>query len=128
MNLQTFPFWKKKLLIRRYAPYIPLFHANNGAYTIKGHCMTFPQDITEMCDALPLYKESILTFIRYLGNKETQEVFIKQLRARKDPVIVALNWKTRAWPIWGGIMRGYLQIQLFHKNVNQHVYQKSGDE
>ena len=52
----------------------------------------FPQDITEMRDELPLRKESVLTFILYLGNKLTEEVLVKQLKVRKDYVSSVLKW------------------------------------
>ena len=82
----------EQLLIRRCAPYIPSLHLSTGFYGIKGHCVAFPQDISEMCDVLPQRQESVVTFIRQMGNKNTSEVLLKHLKVRKDKVIVALNW------------------------------------
>ena len=39
----------KKLLIHRCANAVPSVHLKNGVFGLKGHCVTFPQDITEMC-------------------------------------------------------------------------------
>ena len=40
----------EKLLIRRCANFVPSVHLKNGIFGLKGHYVTFPQDITEMCD------------------------------------------------------------------------------
>ena len=82
----------EKLLIRRCANFVPCVHLKNGVYGIKGHCIAYPQDITEMCNELPLRKESILTFIRNIGNKETDALFPTSLRVNKKRVIDALHW------------------------------------
>ena len=65
----------EKLLIRRYANFVPSVHLKNGIFGLKGHCVTFPQDITQMCDELPQRKETLLTFVRNIGNKDTDAVF-----------------------------------------------------
>jgi hypothetical protein len=33
---------------------------SNGIFALKGHCVTFPQDITQMCDELPHRKEKVI--------------------------------------------------------------------
>ena len=43
----------EKLLIRRCANFVPSVHLKNGIFGINGHCVTFPQDITDMCVELP---------------------------------------------------------------------------
>ena len=82
----------EQLLIRRCAPYIPSLHLSTGFYGIKGHCVAFPQDITEMCDILPQRPESLVTFIRQMGNKNTSEMHLKHLKVRKNKVLAALEW------------------------------------
>jgi hypothetical protein len=67
----------EKFLIRRCSNYIPSVHLSNGVFALKGHCVTFPQDISAMCNELPLRKESMVVFIRYLGNKDTTDVYPK---------------------------------------------------
>ena len=74
----------EKLLIRRSAPFIPSLHISNGIYGIKGHCVSFPQDISDMCDELPRRRESIVTFVRQMGNKDTSEMYLKHLRVNKE--------------------------------------------
>jgi hypothetical protein len=53
----------KKLLIQRCANYVPSVHLSNGTFALKGHCITFPQDITTMCNELPLRKATMVVFI-----------------------------------------------------------------
>jgi hypothetical protein len=69
----------EKCLIRRCSTYVPSVHLSNGVFALKGHCVTFPQDISEMCNELPLRKEAMVVFIRYLGNKNTTVVYPKSL-------------------------------------------------
>jgi len=59
---------------------------------LKGHGVTFPQDITHMCDKLPNRKESLLVFICYIGNKDTSAVYPKSMRINRQNVIKALLW------------------------------------
>ena len=58
----------EKFLIRRCSNYVPSIHLSNGTFALKGHCVTFPQDISAICNELPLRKETMVVFIRYLGN------------------------------------------------------------
>jgi len=82
----------ERLLIRRCATFVPSVHLSNGNFALKGHCVTFPQDITHMCDELPNRKETVLVFIRYIGNKDTSAVYPKSMRVNRRNVIEALLW------------------------------------
>ena len=82
----------EKLLIRRCANFVPSIHLKNGVFGIKGHCVTFPQDITKMCDELPQRKETLITFIRNIGNKDTSAVFPKSMTVNRRKVLEALMW------------------------------------
>ena len=82
----------EKILIRRYQPYIPSHHIRNGMYGIRGHCVTFMQDISDVCNILPRQKESVVTFVRWLSNKKDARPFPKQMRVRKKQVLDALRW------------------------------------
>lgn len=82
----------EKLLIRRCANFVPTVHLRNGICAIKGHAVTFPQNIMELCDELPQRKETIVTFIRNLGNKNTTDAFPTSLRVNRTRVIEALKW------------------------------------
>jgi hypothetical protein len=73
----------EKLLIQRSASFVPSIHLSNGTFALKGHCITFPQDITNTCNKLPLRKEAVVLFIRYIGNKDTSAVYPKSLHVNK---------------------------------------------
>ena len=54
--------------------------------------MSFPQDISDMCNKLPRRRESIVTFVHQMGNKGTSEMYSKHPRVKKKKVISALEW------------------------------------
>ncbi len=70
---------------------------------MKGHCVTFPQDITHICDELPNRKETILVFICYIGNKDTSVVYPKAMRVNRQNVIEALLWLKKHNPHYRNI-------------------------
>ncbi len=80
----------KQLLSRRCATFVSYVHLSNGTFALKGHCVTFPQDITQMCNELPHRREQVLVFICYIGNKDTSAVYPKSMRVNQQNVINAL--------------------------------------
>ena len=93
----------EKFLIRRCSNYVPSVHLSNGVFALKGHCVTFPQDISAMCNELPLRQESMVVFIRYLGNKDTSDVYPKSLRVNRKNVLDALLWLKKHNPLYSDI-------------------------
>jgi hypothetical protein len=77
----------EKFLIWRSSNYVPSVHLSNGTFALKGHCVTFPQDISAMCNELPLQKETMVVFIRYIGNKDTSAVYPKSLCVNRKNVL-----------------------------------------
>jgi hypothetical protein len=45
-----------------------------------------------MCDELPLCKETMVVFIRYIGNKDTSAVYPKSLQVNRKNILDALLW------------------------------------
>ncbi len=82
----------KRLLIRRCATFVPSVHLSNGTFVLKGHCVTFQQDITQTYDELPHRKEQVLVLICYISNKDTSAVYPKSMRVNQRNVIDALLW------------------------------------
>ena len=82
----------EQLIIRRYAPYIPTGHMSSGNFGIKGHCVAFSQDLSEVCNELPRRKEEIVTFIREMGNKFTSDMLLKYVKVNRKRVLTALRW------------------------------------
>ena len=108
----------EKLLIRRCANFVPTVHLRNGVCAIKGHAVTFPQSITEMCDELPQRKETIVTFIRNLGNKSTSAVYPTTMRVNRKKVLTALLWLKKYNPF-------YANVQIKEDNLD---WMKGKDE
>ena len=90
----------EKLLIRRCANMVPSVHIRSGIFGLKGHCVTFPQDITNMCNELPQRSESVVTFIRQIGNKDTTGGYPVMLKVKKANVIAALHWLKKHNPFY----------------------------
>ena len=93
----------EKLLIRRCANMVPSVHIRSGIFGLKGHCVTFPQDISDMCDELPMRSESVVTFIRNMGNKDTTGGYPTMLKVKRENVIEALLWLKKHNPFYRNI-------------------------
>ncbi len=89
---------------------MPSIHLSNGTFALIGHCVTFPQDITKMCNNLPLRKEAVVVFICYIGNKDTCAVYPKSLRASKQNVLKALLWLKKHNPHYADITINELNL------------------
>jgi hypothetical protein len=76
----------EKFLIWRCSNYVPPVHLSNCTFALKGCCVTFLQDISAMCNELPLSKETMVVFIWYIGNKDTSAVYPKSLRVNRKCV------------------------------------------
>ena len=83
------------LLIRRFAPYIPSIHIRNDTYGLHGHCVTFPQQVEDLCDVLPQRKDTILPFVRQMHTTGSTTSTIKNLRVNRLKVLNALHWLKR---------------------------------
>jgi hypothetical protein len=101
----------EKPLIQRCASFVPSIHLSNGTFALKGHCVTFPQDITKMCNKLPLRKEAVVLFICYIGNKDTSAVYPKSLRFNKQNVLKVLLWLIKHNP-------HYADITIYEANLD----------
>jgi hypothetical protein len=56
-----------------------------------------------MCNELPLCKETMVVFIRYIGNKDTSAVYPKSLRVNKKNVVEALLWLKKHNPFYANV-------------------------
>jgi hypothetical protein len=86
------------LLSQRCATFVPSVHLSNDTFALKGHCVTFPQDITQMCNELPHRKEQELVFIRYIGNKDTSAVVVGRLDLYRTKVLLYRTMVLMAHP------------------------------
>jgi hypothetical protein len=83
--------------------FVSSVHLSNGTLALKGHCVSFPQDITQMCNDLPHRKEQVLVFIRYIGNKDISAVYPKSMRVNQQNVINALLWLKKHNPHYSNV-------------------------
>ncbi len=56
-----------------------------------------------MCDVLPLRKEQVLVFIRYICNKDTSSVYPKSMQVSRQNVINALLWLKKHNPHYSNV-------------------------
>jgi hypothetical protein len=49
----------EKLLIQKVSVYVPLHHLMHGQLGARGHIVSFPQNISEVCDILPRLSEDV---------------------------------------------------------------------
>ncbi|GAH33238.1 unnamed protein product, partial [marine sediment metagenome] len=56
-----------------------------------------------MCDELPQKKDTIVTFIQNIGNKDTSAVFPASLRVNRKKILNALMWLKRHNPFYGNV-------------------------
>ena len=64
-----------------------------------------------MCDELPQMKEILLTFIRNIGNKDTDSVFPISLRVNCLKVLNTVKWLKKRNPF-------YRNIQIKEENLD----------
>ncbi len=93
----------KWLLILRCATFVPSVHLSNGTFALKGHCVTFPQDITQICNELPHRKEQVLVFICYIGHKDSSAVYPKSMQVNRQNFINSLLWLKKHNPHYSNI-------------------------
>ena len=83
----------EKLLIQQISVYVPLHHLMYGQLGAKGHIVSFPQDISEVCTRLPKLPSAI-SLIRVVKHFKLQdgEISSKSFSVRKRVVLEALVW------------------------------------
>ena len=72
-----------------------LFILRGGVFAIKGHAVTFPQDITDMCNHFPQKKDNNLTFIGNIRNRIKSSSFPTSIRVLRQQVLDTLFWLKR---------------------------------
>jgi hypothetical protein len=84
--------------------FVPSVHLSNGTFALKGHCIKFPQDVTQMCNELPHRKEQVLVFICFIGNKDTSAIYPKSMQVNRQNVIDALLWLKKHNPHYSNVV------------------------
>ena len=83
----------EKLLIQRLSCFVPIVHIKNGIMGIHGHCVSFRQDIIEICNVLPRSRVNAIKIIK--GYKASDSTMIQDFdifTIRRNVVMKALIW------------------------------------
>lgn len=81
----------EKLLIQRISPMVPLQHLRYGQVATRGHCCSFFQDISSVCDDLPR-KSVDAILVRKFWREEHGTLGQIQFFIRRSKVLKALHW------------------------------------
>ena len=77
-----------------------------------------------MCDVLPLRKEQVLVFIRYIGNKDTSAVYPKSMRVNRQNVINALHWLKKHNPHYSNVAINELNLDWMKDKDKANIGQE----
>ena len=83
----------EKLLIQQISVFVPLHHLKYGQLGTRGHIVSFPQDITEVCKKLPRTPENVklIRVVKHFKLAEG-EITSTSFMIRKKNVLDALQW------------------------------------
>ena len=77
-----------------------------------------------MCDELPNREETILVFIRYIGNKDTSAVYSKSMRVNRQNVIEALIWLKKNNPHYRNVTINELNLDWMKNKDEANIGQE----
>jgi hypothetical protein len=77
-----------------------------------------------MCDELPNRKETILVFIRYIGNKDTSAVYPKSMRVNRQNVTKALLWLKKHNPHYKNVTIKKSNLECMMNKDEANIGQK----
>ena len=94
----------EKLLIQQISMYVPLHHLKYGQLGAQGHIVSFPQDISTVCNILPRLPSDV-SLIRVVKHFKLSdgECSSKSFSIRKQQVLEALLWLKRYNVLYHGI-------------------------
>ena len=83
----------ERLLIQQISVYVPLHHLMYGQLGAKGHIVSFPQDISDVCKELPRLPNNV-SFIRVIKYFKIDDGELSSLSfsIRREKVLRALYW------------------------------------
>jgi hypothetical protein len=102
----------EKLLIQQVSVYVPLHHLMYGQLGARGHIVSFPQDITDVCKKLPRLPSDV-SLVRVVKHFKLPdgEISSKSFSVRKQEVLQALRWLKE-------YNRLYKDIDIVEDNLN----------
>ena len=102
----------EKLLIQQISMYVPLHHLMYGQLGARGHIVSFPQDLSDICRELPRLPSNV-SLIRVVKHFKLSdgELSSKSFSIRKIEVLNALKWLKQYNVL-------YHDIQICEENLN----------
>jgi hypothetical protein len=95
----------EKLLIQRVSPLVPVIHVKNGSLGIRGHVVSFFQDISGICNELPKIPADVsLVKVIRSGTTATGENISRSFTVNRNRVLAALHWLKRNNPLYNDII------------------------
>jgi len=85
----------EQLLIQRLSCFIPIVHIKNGTMGLKGNCVSFRQNISDICNSLPRTKVQAIKIIRtYRDSNSDSSINCRfdLFMVRRNRVLGALKW------------------------------------
>jgi hypothetical protein len=86
----------EKLLIQKVSPLVPVIHIKNGVLACRGHCVSFFQDISSICDVFPKLPSEV-TMVKVIRTSTTKggDIVDRAFTVNKQKVLSALCWLKR---------------------------------
>ena len=83
----------EKLLIQKISPLVPVIHVKNGVLACRGHCCSFFQDISTICNVFPKLPSEI-TMVKVIRTSTTKggDIVDRAFTVNKQKVLSALYW------------------------------------
>lgn len=122
----------EKLLIQRVTPLIPVIHIKNGILGLRGHIVSFFQDITSIARILPRLPSevSIIKVIKEGTSKEGDSVRTT-FTVNRHRVLNALRWLKRFNPLYQDVTIDENQLQWMKGNnteILQHIIEVNSND
>jgi hypothetical protein len=123
----------EKLLIQQISMYVPLQHLMYGQIGAKGHIVSFPQDIYDVCRALPRLPEQVqwIRVVKHFKGADG-ELSSKSFRVKKTHVLEALEWLQKHNPLYQNVKIEPSNLDWITNGIEQElpasVYQKTDVE
>jgi hypothetical protein len=83
----------EKLLIQKVSPLVPVIHIKNGVMACRGHCCSFFQDISTICEVFPKLPSDV-TMVKVIRTSTTKggDIIDRAFTVNKNKVLSALHW------------------------------------
>ena len=83
----------EKLLIQKVSPIVPVIHIKNGTIGSRGHCVSFFQDITNMCQVFPRLPSQV-TIVKVICKSKCKDrnIVNKAFTINRNRVMTALEF------------------------------------